>query len=173
MASGDAVTLKSEKVLESIKQAQRSKEIVDVDQEMVKIVVFESCGARYGFYGSDIKEIIQQSQISWVPGLPEYLPGLINVRGDIESVVDLHHFLGGDGAAGDTSVIAMVVRDDFRSGVLVDAIIDVLDILTNEITPPLATLQGAARELVCGEFQYENTPVTLLDAEKLAAKIRL
>ncbi len=173
MASEHAAPLKSEKVLESIKQAQRSKEVVDVDQEMTKVVIFESCGARYGFYGADIKEIIQQSQISWVPGLPEYLPGLINVRGDIESVVDLHHFLGGDGAAGEKPVVAMVVRDDFRSGVLVDAIVDVLDILISEIKPPLATLQGAARELVCGEFQYGDTLVTLLDSEKLAAKIRI
>ncbi len=173
MASEHATTLKSEKVLESIKQAQRSKEIVDVDQDMVKIVIFESCGACYGFYGADIKEIIQQSQISWVPGLPEYLPGLINVRGDIESVVDLHHFLGGDAATDEKPVIAMVVRDDFRSGVLVDAIVDVLDILVSEIKPPLATLQGAARELVCGEFQYGDKPVTLLDSEKLASKIRI
>lgn len=173
MASEHAAQLKSEKVLESIKLAQRSKEIVDVDQEMVKIVIFESCGARYGFYGGDIKEIIQQSQISWVPGLPEYLPGLINVRGDIESVVDLHHFLGGHGSAGEKSVVAMVVRDDFRSGVLVDAIVDVLDILASEIKPPLATLQGAARELVCGEFEYGGKQVSLLDSEKLAAKIRI
>lgn len=173
MASENTATLKSEKVLESIKQAQRSKEIVDVDQEMVKVVIFESCGARYGFYGGDIKEIIQQSQISWVPGLPEYLPGLINVRGDIESVVDLHHFLGGDGAAGEKPVVAMVVRDNFRSGVLVDAIVDVMDLLVSEIKPPLATLQGAARELVCGEFEHGGKLVTLLDTEKLAAKIRL
>lgn len=173
MASEHTATLKSEKVLESIRRAQRSKEVVDVDQEMVKIVIFEACGARYGFYGSDIREILQQSQISWVPGLPEYLPGLINVRGDIESVVDLHYFLGGGGAAAEKSVVAMVVRDDFRSGVLVDAIVDVLDILASEIRPPLATLQGAARELVCGEFDHQGRLVTLLDAEKLAAKIRL
>lgn len=173
MTSEKTATLKSEKVLESVKHAQRSKEIVDVDQEMVKIVIFEACGARYGFYGSDIKEILQQSQISWVPGLPEYLPGLINVRGDIESVVDLHYFLGGNGVAGEKSVVAMVVRDEFRSGVLVDAIVDVLDILASEIRPPLATLQGAARELVCGEFDHQGQLVTLLDTEKLAAKIRL
>lgn len=173
MASEHATTLKSEVVLESIKQAQRSKEIIDVDQKMAKVVIFESCGACYGFYGADIKEIIQQGQISWVPGLPEYLPGLINVRGDIESVVDLHHFLGGHSATGEKPVVAMVVRDDFRSGVLVDAIVDVMDILLSEIKPPLATLQGTARELVCGEFEYESKLVTLLDTEKLAAKIRI
>lgn len=173
MASEQSVSLKSEKILESIKKAQRSKEVVDVDQEMVKVVIFESSGARYAFYGSDVKEIIQQSQVSWVPGLPPHLPGLINVRGDIESVVDLQQFLGGTAATAETSMVIMVARGDFRTGVLVDFIFDVMDILVSTIKPPLTTLHGTARELVSGEFDCDGRPVTLLDTEKLAAKIRL
>lgn len=173
MASEQTIASKSETVLESIKKAQRSREVVDVDQETAKVVIFESSGARYAFPGSHVGEIIQQSPISWVPGLPAYLPGLINVRGDIESVVDLRHFLGGNGATEAGPMVIMVAHGDFRTGILVEAVFDVVDILVSSIKPPLATLHGTVRDLVAGEFEYDGRPTTLLDTERLAAKIRL
>jgi purine-binding chemotaxis protein CheW len=169
----DNAQLKSEQVLESIRQKQHSKEIVDVEMELVKLVVFVSGGSRYGFYGSDIREIIPASAISWVPGLPGYLPGLINVRGDIESVIDLHYFLGTETHDTDNSLIAMAVYEGFRSGVLIDSIDDVMDVPVSSIKPPLTTLNGTARDLVTGEIEYKGELITLLDIEKLAAKVRL
>lgn len=172
MESGNE-QLKSERVLATIRQTQRSKEIVDVEVELVKIVVFISGGCRYGFYGSDIKEILPACTIFWVPGLPGYLPGLINIRGDIESVIDLRHFLGNEAADFDKSQIAMAVRGDFRAGVLIDSIDDVMDIPVSAIKAPVTTLHGAARDLVAGEIDYNGGLITLLDIEKLAAKVRL
>ena len=90
----DNPQLKSELILDGLKNRQRSREIVDVEQERVKMVIFRSDASRYAFYGSDVREILPACEISWVPGLPDYLPGLINVRGDIESVVNIGHFLG-------------------------------------------------------------------------------
>jgi purine-binding chemotaxis protein CheW len=165
--------LKSERVLESIRQTQRSKEVVDVEVELIKVVVFVSGGARYAFYGSDIREILPGCAISWVPGLPPYLPGLINIRGDIESVIDLRHFLGGGSIESETKLIAMAVKGKFRSGILIDAIDDVMDIPVNAIKPPLATLHGAARDLVAGEIEHGGGLITLLDTEKLAARVWL
>jgi purine-binding chemotaxis protein CheW len=163
--------LKSELILNELKRRQRTREVVDVEEERVKIVIFTAGGKRYAFYGADIREILPADGISWVPGLPEYIPGLINIRGDIESVIDIRYFLGEERAAPAISRIAMVVHDDFRSGVLIDSIEDVVDIPVSLITPPLATLDGAARDLVSGELTCGGETVTLLDIGKLAAKI--
>jgi purine-binding chemotaxis protein CheW len=95
------------------------------------------------------------------------------VRGDIESVIDIHHFLGEEKADPRKSLIAMAVRGDFHSGVMIDAIEDVVDIPVSMIKPPLMTLNGDARELVAGEIEHGNEIVTLLDIVKLAAKISL
>ena len=165
--------LKSELILAELTLRQRTKEVVDVEEELVKIMIFVCGGGRYAFYGSDIREILSGCEIFWVPGLPEYLPGLINVRGDIESVIDVRHFLGMEKAGLGSGLIAMAVREDFRLGVMIDAIDDVVDIPKNAIKPPLSTLNGSARDLVAGEIEYLDQIITLLAIEKLAARIAL
>lgn len=165
--------LKSEQILDELKRRQRTREVVDVEEVRVKVVIFVCGDNRYAFYGTDIREILPTCEISWVPCLPDYLPGLINVRGDIESVIDIRTFLGEETVDYNKHLIAMAVRGDFHSGVLIDSIEDVVDIPVSSIHPPLATLNGAARDLVSGEIDYGSTMVTLLDIEKLAAKISL
>ncbi|MBJ6727135.1 chemotaxis protein CheW [Geomesophilobacter sediminis] len=169
----DAPQLKSDRMLEIVKQTRQAEQIVDVELETVKIVVFLCGGKRYAFYGSDIREILPAGVISWVPGLPSYLPGLINLRGDIESVLDLAHFLDTPHSSPAAPMVAMAVKNGFRSGILVDEIDDVTDIPVSAINPPLATLSGAVRDLVLGEIEHQGQLINLLDLEKLAAKIAL
>ena len=164
---------KSEFILDELKRRQRTKEVVDVEEERVKVVIF-MCGANlFAFYGRDIREILPSCDISWVPCLPDYLPGLINVRGDVESVIDLSHFLEEEKAGHGKCLIAMAVRGDFHSGIMIDSIEDVVDISLSTILPPLATLNGAARDLVIGEIEYGGETISLLDIGKLAALISL
>ncbi len=165
--------LKSERILDELRVRQRTKEVVDVEEERVKVVIF-ICGAnRYAFYGADIREILPTCEISWVPCLPDYLPGLLNVRGDIESVIDIRHFLGEEKCGHGKHLVAMAVRGEFHSGIMIDSIEDVVDIPLSTIYPPLVTLNGAARDLAIGEIEYGGAMVMLLDIEKLAAKISL
>lgn len=173
MAATEEEQLKSELILNELKTRNRTKDIVDVEEERIKVVIF-TCGKnRYAFYGADIREIIPKCDISWVPCLPEYLPGLINIRGDIEAVIDIRYFLGEEKTREGTSLIAMAVRGDFRSGVMIDTMEDVVDIPLSTIHPPLATLNGAPRDLAIGEIEYGGGTVTLLDVGKLATLITL
>jgi len=165
--------LSSDRLLDEIKRRNQSQDGVDVEDEQVKVVIFTCGDAFYAFHGSDIKEILPATGISWVPGLPEYIPGLINVRGDIESVIDMRHFLGIQRSDPERRLVVMAARGDFRSGILVDSIEDVVDIPLNSISPPLATLGGVARELVEGEIDHSKGVITLLDIEKLAARLAL
>lgn len=172
MAFPDA-QLKSELILDELKRRQRTKEVVDVDEERVKVVIFICGVSLYAFYGRDIREILPTCEISWVPSLPDYFPGLINVRGDIESVIDLSHFLGEEKDVNGKNLIAMAVCGDFHSGVMIESIEDVVDIPMSSIHPPLATLNGTARDLVVGEIEYGGSTISLLDIGKLAALVAL
>ena len=165
--------LKSELILDELKKRQLAKEIVNVETERVKIVIVVCGENHYAFYGADIREILTSASISWVPGLPGYLPGLINVRGDIESVIDIGHFLDEKSTTRDDPLIAMAVHDDFHSGIMIDAIDDVVDVPVTSIHPPLTTLNGAAKDLVIGGIEYAGMAVSLLDIGKLAALITL
>ncbi|OGR38851.1 MAG: hypothetical protein A2051_07105 [Desulfovibrionales bacterium GWA2_65_9] len=165
--------LKSDELLDEVKRALHEKDVVDVEEERVKIVVFRSGGIRYAFYGSDIREILPPREIFWVPSLPACLPGLINVRGDIESVIDIRHFLGGEQTDVTKCLIAIAVRGDFRSGILIDSVEDVLDLPLSSIKPPLSSLGGVARELAAGEIELGEQTATLLNIDMLAAKVTL
>jgi purine-binding chemotaxis protein CheW len=165
--------LKSERILKEISRRGTAKETLDVQEEQVKVIIFISGQNRYAFYGRDIKEILPSCPICWVPGLPDYLPGLINVRGDVESVIDIRHFLGEKTTESQEGLIAMAGRENFRSGVMIDGVEDVVDIPLRSIKPPLSTLGGAARELVIGEIEHGGKTAALIDIGKLAAKISL
>lgn len=165
--------LKSDELLDEVKRSLHEKDVVDVEEKRVKIVVFSSGGNRYAFYGSDIREILPPREIFWVPSLPVGLPGLINVRGDIESVIDIRHFLGGEQTDVAKCLIAITVRGDFRSGILIDSVEDVLDLPLSSIKPPLSSLGGVARELAAGEIELGEQTATLLNIDMLVAKVTL
>ncbi|MFP5223159.1 MAG: chemotaxis protein CheW [Acidobacteriota bacterium] len=169
----DQESRRLEDLMDEVKRTRQGKEVVNVEEEKVKIVLFRLGGKAFAFPGSDIKEILSGCDIHSVPALPEFLPGLINVRGDIESAVDIACFLGCDRQSGGKALIAMVEKGDFRSGVIIDAVEDVTDIPQSCIHPPLATLDGPVRDLVAGEIAWEGRTATLLDIEKLAAKVTL
>lgn len=162
---------KSEDVLAEIKRSLHARDVVDVEEDQVKIVVFRAGGQCYAFYGRDVREILSGREIYPVPFLPEHLPGLINVRGDIEAAIDICRFLGGQRAGTGKELIAMVQHGSFRSGVIVDSIDDVLDVPLSSIMPPLPTLTGILRDLVAGSVEFAGQPVALIDIEKLAARV--
>lgn len=99
------------------------------------------------------------------------------MRGDIESVLDIQRLLGeprgGPGPDAGPGLIAMAVGKDFRSGIMVDAIEDVVDIPLSAIQPPLFTLGESVRDLVAGEIQLGQRLIPLLDVEKLKSRVTL
>jgi purine-binding chemotaxis protein CheW len=157
-------------LLEEVRRNRQEREVVDVEEGQRKVVLVRCAGDRYAFRGEDIKEILGEQEISWMPGLPPFIPGLIRVRGDIESVVDIGHFLGTPGSGG---YIAMAERGGFRTGIRVDGVDDVLDVPASALRPPLDTLSGAARDLVGGAVAWDGTLIPLLDLDRLAARVTL
>lgn len=162
-----------EDILDEVKRTHQGREVVNVEEEKVKVVIFLLGENTYAFHGRDIKEIISGCLVHPIPSLPEYLPGLINVRGDIESAVDLALLLSGPRQDKATALVAMAEKDGFRAGIVIDAVEDVADVPAASIQPPLATLHGPARDLACGEFAWRGRTATLLDMDKLAAKVTL
>ena len=159
---------KTDLILEEIRKRNSRRSVVDVEEEKIKIVAFSQGGYDFAFHGSDIKEILNRSDITYVPGTPEFILGVINVRGDIESVIDILKLFGLDPAqAGTGRLIALAGKDGMRSGILMDMVEDVVDIPANSIRPPLSTLNGRIREVVSGEVICNGKSFILLDTGKL------
>lgn len=163
---------KSTLILREIARRREQRQVVDVEAERVKMVVVSLQGDLYAFRGEHVKEILPVLPVFPVPGTPEWLPGVINVRGQVESVVDLRRLMGLPTPDEGTSHRILVGEaGGVRSGVFVDSVIDVLDVPVAALGPPLETLKRSVRELVSSAFLHGDVLVTVLDLARVFGRI--
>ena len=164
---------KSDRILEAIKQRLDEKQTIQVEEKKVELVVFTLTDAYYAFYGADVKEILSVLTIYFVPGTPRYILGIINVRGDIQSVLNVRTFLNipEKEIAEGKGRIVIAEKNGVRSGVLVDSVVDVVEVPEESIKPAISTLTEEIRFFVVGETNYKEHNVVLLDIGKVFEKI--
>ncbi|MEO5357978.1 MAG: chemotaxis protein CheW [Nitrospirae bacterium YQR-1] len=167
-------TSKSEALLSEAKKLRERKQVVDVDEKTVKLVIFTLEGELFAFYGDFVKEILPPVKIFFVPGCPDFIAGVINIRGDIESVLDIRGFLGLTPRSYGVDVmlekanrIAIGDCDGFRSGIIVDSVIDVLDVAEHSIKPSSAAISSTIKDFAIGETLCGNKNVIVLDFKKI------
>ena len=162
---------KIERILSQIKTRRIDREIVNVDEEKVKLVIFLLNEDHFAFYGSNVKEILALTEITYVPGAPDFFHGIINVRGDIDSVINIHKYLELENSENKSrSRIVITASGNIRSGILVDSVEDVVDVPVSSIKPPISTLDKSLKYFVIGETTYKNRNVTILDVGKILRK---
>ena len=162
---------RTDNLLEAIKEKRKSNSIIDVDEKKIKVVIFSLSNGFYSFYGEEVREILPLGNIFYVPGAPENILGVINVRGDIESVINIHRVLGlPDSKKSQKGRIVIAEADGIRSGILVDSIEDVLDIPADSIRPPLSTLDSSLKDFISGETFCRNCNISILQAGAIFRK---
>lgn len=162
----------SETTLDQVITQRRDarRDIIDVDVPLVKLVIFELGRDWFAFHGDCIKEILARAEVFFVPGCPPSLEGVINVRGDIESVIRLHSLLQlPESPAVANSFVLLGRGAGMLSGIRVDRVVDVVDVLQSEIQLPPATVAEALRAAVSGVLRFQQRPVTVLNLDALFA----
>jgi purine-binding chemotaxis protein CheW len=162
----------SELTLDQVLTQRReaNREIVNVDEPTVKLVIFALGNDWFAFHGERIREILAEADVYFVPGCPASLEGVINVRGDIESVIRLNDLLNLSESSGNRGSSILLGRGGgMSSGIRVDRVIDVVDLPQSTIQPPPATLAEHLRALVLGVLRFQEHPVAVLDLDKLFA----
>jgi purine-binding chemotaxis protein CheW len=122
------------------------------------------------FFGVDVlrvQEVLRFQHMTRVPRAPEVIEGLINLRGQIVTAIDMRRRLGLPPRAGDKAPMNIVVRtDDGAVSLLVDEIGDVLDMDEATYERPPENLDPAARELIRGVYKLKDRLLLVLDAER-------
>jgi purine-binding chemotaxis protein CheW len=163
---------KSQEIIEVIEAKQNETALIDVNIASIKLVIFTLPSGYYAFGGESIKEILPAGKINGVPGVPDFILGVINVRGDIESVVDINSFLGlTEQETSNSKSIIIAEGAGVRSGILVNSVEDVMDFPQDSIQPPLASLNDKIKQFVIGETEYKEQSVTVLNAEEIFKNI--
>ena len=122
-------------------------------------------------YGVDImavREIKGWTDITHLPKQPEYVRGVLNLRGAIVPIVDLRCRLG-EGLTETTSLhIVIIVQIDGRQvGLIGDRVLDIVAVEANQIQPVPRTAQGARSDFLSGLVSIDNTMIALIDLPNL------
>jgi purine-binding chemotaxis protein CheW len=124
------------------------------------------------FFGVDVlnvQEVLRFQQMTPVPQAPGVIEGLINLRGQIVTAIDMRRRLRLPARADDKSPMNIVVRtSDGAVSLLVDEIGDVLDMDASTYERPPENLDPAAKELIRGVYKLNGRLLLVLDAERTA-----
>ncbi len=132
-----------------------------------QLVVFDLAGENYGVDINTVREIIRMQQVTHVPDAPEYVEGVMNLRGSVIPVIDLRKRFGL--TVGEETAESRVVVVDIAGqgiGVVVDAVREVLRIRDEAIEPASAVITTADSFYLQGIAKLEDRLLILLDIER-------
>ncbi len=117
----------------------------------------------------NIQEINKLMKMTHVPQTPDYVKGILNLRGQIVTIIDLRKKLGlaATGSKQQSRNNIIVKSKDEYIGFLTDGISDVLRINLNEVESPPANIGGIQGIYFKGVYKTENKLIGLLDIDKV------
>jgi purine-binding chemotaxis protein CheW len=138
-----------------------------------KFLTFTIHGESYGIDVLQIREIIRLTEITAVPQMPDYIRGVINLRGKITPVMDLRRRFGFTGSVNSehTCIIVVQVRlpdgKQTQMGVMVDGVEEVVNIAAADIeeTPDFGA--RITLDYVLGMAKVKGSVKTLLDINRI------
>ncbi len=132
------------------------------------IVGFEVGRETYGVPITSLHEIVRVPEITAVPDAPDYMEGVINLRGKIVSVIDLRKRLGEKNVTTTRRNRILVVEHKGRlAGLIVDSATEVLKIPAADVEQSPTTLQEGRANCVTGLGKYNGRLIVLLDMTRL------
>lgn len=126
-------------------------------------------GLLFGLEVNQIQEVLLYQDMTRVPLAPPMVRGLINLRGQIVTAIDLRRLLQVSDRTDERLPINIVIQTP-RQGIfslLVDRIGDVLEVDEESFEHPPDTLDGIARELIRGAYKLQGRLLLVLNVEKL------
>ena len=124
-------------------------------------------GLLFGVGVQGVQEVIRYLEMTRVPRAPEVVEGLINLRGQIVTAIDMRGRLKLPVRPEGHLPMNVVVRsDEGVVSLLVDEIGDVLEVDDELFERPPETLQGAAREMIHGAYKLKDQLLLILDIER-------
>lgn len=130
---------------------------------MVQIVVFKLGDEHFAVETERVQSINDMMSVTKVPKAPNYIKGLINLRGNIKSLVDINLLLKVNYSGEQNSIIILNVQDE-EIGISVDEVEEVLDIDQKQIQK---MDNNQDKQYVKGIYNHEDKLLTIIDIDSL------
>lgn len=162
-------------VLRRRAESLASETTLDVCAETTSLVIFSLADEWYAVRVDEVREIGGGYAITPLPGVPDFIRGVMNIRGEIVSVTDIGLLMRvGDAHAessGSEASTIVVATDECVSALLVDEVSDIVDVPTASIEPPLAAVDRGQEAWVNGSVYYNGRLIGLIDLKSILKPI--
>ncbi len=139
--------------------------------QQIEVVEFVLGPERYAIESSYIREIHPLNEFTPLPCAPAFVLGLVNVRGQILSIIDIKKLFDlPEKGLTDLNKVIIVQGSQMEIGVLADAIVGVRPVALDELHASLPTLTGIRAEYLKG---ITKDPLVVLDIESILSDARL
>ncbi|HHL39735.1 MAG TPA: chemotaxis protein CheW [Deltaproteobacteria bacterium] len=142
----------------------------DMDsKEVLQLVTFRLGNEEFSVDILKVQEIIRLMELTRVPRSPDFVEGVINLRGKVIPVVDLRKRFGlsvGDESSNETRIIVVEVGNK-TVGFKVDAVSEVLRLPAETVEPPPSLVAGIGSEYIYGVGKLQDRLIILLDVDRV------
>jgi len=138
------------------------------DDAVLQWVTFKLDNETYGINVMQVQEVLRYTEIAPVPGAPDYVFGIINLRGNVVTVIDTRSRFGLQSAELDDSTRIVIIEAEKQViGILVDSVAEVVYLRRSEIdnAPNVGTEESA--KFIQGVSNRDNELLILVDLDKL------
>lgn len=138
------------------------------NDEVLQWVTFQLEEETYGINVMQVREVLRYTEIAPVPGAPDYVLGIINLRGNVVTVIDTRARFGlVQGEVTDNTRIIVIESERQVIGILVDSVAEVVYLKTSEIdtTPSVGTEESS--KFIQGVSNRDGKLLILVDLNKL------
>lgn len=138
------------------------------DGELLQLVTFSIGGEEFGVNILKVQEILRTMEITKVPRAPEFVEGVINLRGKVIPIIDLRRRFNMAPKIHDknTCIIDCEINN-IIVGFVVDAVSEVLRIPASTVEPPPPVVAGIGSDYISGVGQLQDRLLIMLDLDKL------
>ncbi len=135
----------------------------------LEILSFHAGEEEYAFNVMEIREIIRQEKITAIPRCPDYILGIISLRGEIVPVIDLKRRLDlkGGGQTAEEPMIVVIQHGEESAGFLVERVSGIVRVEEREVEPPPEVISPDKAEFLEGVVRSQEGLVAILKVEKL------
>jgi len=138
---------------------------------VVQLVTFRLGGETYGIDVMNVQEVLRITEIAPVPGAPDYVLGIINLRGNVVTVVDTRARFGlPSSETDDASRIVIVESENQVVGILVDSVAEVVELNQSEVDVAPNVGNEDSGRYVQGVANRESDLLIVIDLDKLLAR---
>lgn len=149
---------------------ERRKENTDnnTDDEVLQWVTFKLNNETYGINVMQVQEVLRYSEIAPVPGAPHYVLGIINLRGNVVTVINTRSRFGLESSEiTDNTRVVIIESESHVIGILVDSVAEVVYLRASEIDHAPNVGNDESAKFIQGVSNREGELLILVDLNKL------